>query len=91
MLLKAEAPLRPFGSPIVMVTVCSFMICLLSTPLNQKCLLSLYIFSDFHSNSLVGGFEFKREIIHCKEKLPETDVVHCCTLFFFKLLKRTFS
>lgn len=71
MLLKAEAPLHPFGSPVAMVTVCSFIICLLSTSLNQKCFWRFYIFSDFHSNSLVGGFEFKREIIHCEEKIPK--------------------
>lgn len=47
---QAEAPLRPFGSPVAMATVCSFMICLLSTSLNQKCFWSFYIFSVFHSN-----------------------------------------
>lgn len=81
---KAEAPLRPFGSPVAMATVCSFMIWLLSTSLNQKRFWSFYIFSDFNSNSLVGGFEFEREMIHCEEKLPEIYVVHCWTLLFFK-------
>lgn len=91
MLLKPEALLCPFGSPIAMATVCRIMACLLSTSLNQKCFWSLYIFSDFYSNSLVGGFEFKSEIIQGKEKLPETYVVHHCTLLiFFFMIKRDF-
>lgn len=50
MLPEAEAPLHPFGSPVAMATVCSFMICLLSTYFNQKRFWSFYIFSDFNSD-----------------------------------------
>lgn len=32
---------------------------------------------------LVGGFEFKREMIHCEEKLSETFMVHCNIHLFY--------
>lgn len=49
----------------------------------SEMLLELLYFQCFSFKSLVGGFEFKRKVIHCEEKLPETFVVHCCTLLLF--------